>query len=87
MENYIHLDLVPELINENIAIWIGMTLADATNAFNSPKYWTDQANRYLQSGDYGYASGELPWGSPIGPFDGSDANVTIILITFQNLKK
>lgn len=31
------------------------------DVLNSPMYWTDQANRYLQPGDYAYNRTELPW--------------------------
>ena len=52
MANYIYLEFVPERIDSvfntpfQLGIWIGMTLADAANPFNSSKYWIDQANRY-----------------------------------------
>ena len=72
MANNIHLDLIPkepvevtgmEGIGLDYAVWIGLTLADSSglSSVNSSKYWTDQANRYLQPGDFGYVSGELPW--------------------------
>ena len=93
MANCIHLGILPEIFpNQDeiaSAIWIGMTLADAVNPFNSPKYWTDQANRYLQSGDFGFASGELPWfdSQPNGSSDFMDPQTenvfTLILIPFK----
>ena len=46
-----------------------MAFTDASNPFNSSKFWIDQANRFLQPGDFGYVSGAFPWaqGRPNGP--------------------
>ena len=79
--NNLHSDLVANSGNASYGIWIGMTLANAADAFNSPKYWTDQANRYLQSGDFGFVSGQFPWTTASAP-DGapSPSNVIILLL-------
>ena len=77
--NNLHSDLVANSGNASYGIWIGMTLANAADAFNSPKYWTDQANRYLQSGDFGYGKvnhiSMFPWGGNQPDGSPSPANV------------
>lgn len=47
--------------NLSYGVWIGLKLVNAYDAFNGPKYWTDQANKYLKSGDYGYVRNKFPW--------------------------
>lgn len=42
-------------------IWIGMTLTDNGDPMSSKKYWTDQTNKYLQPGDFGFVNNQLPW--------------------------
>lgn len=41
--------------------WIGITTVDGVHPLTSPRYWTDQPNVYLKSGDYGYVRTKFPW--------------------------